>query len=380
MDIYQLRFLESAEIIKALARLRTGRELSTSRAREITACIQQGRQFFEAAPKSPLEIRPLVQFYGMLGFARALVISRRGVSLSTLSKGHGVRDISAPDARIAELRVRLEAHGTFAEFNDEVAALNRVCFFAADTQPTSLSIPCAPSSALVGFELTLKDILARVPRSAELFRRTYNHPPASESLDSLYFSEGENRFVLRLVDPDPLASREALRAIVERWRLRFPYLRRWRVVEAAKAWGDSYITVANVPFGDADDLSPELLPQREDGQFHASAPLPTDRHPPQDILLGVGGGYSEGPAYGIESINGQFMSEFSYMYLALFLLSSLVRYRPDIWAHAVSRSSLQDRPVDDQPLALVESFLEQSLADVSRLVVQALNPHEDRYA
>jgi hypothetical protein len=72
-------------------------------------------------------------------------------------------------------------------------------------------------------------------------------------------------------------------------------------------------------------------------------------------------------------------SEFSLHFMALYMLSSLVRYRPQTWAHAISRTSISDAPADDQALALIEKFLDINSATVPLFVVTVLNPKEDRF-
>lgn len=107
------KFLESGENLRPLVKMRFGREPSSSIAREISACLQQGRLFYEAAASSSLEIRPLQQFYGMVGFARALVVAQNLQSLSTLKPSQGIRDVSEGDSRIADLRVHVDRAGSF---------------------------------------------------------------------------------------------------------------------------------------------------------------------------------------------------------------------------------------------------------------------------
>jgi hypothetical protein len=41
----------------------------------------------------------------------------------------------------------------------------------------------------------------------------------------------------------------------------------------------------------------------------------------------------------------------------MFLLSSVVRYRPQTWGHAISRSVTEENAADDRALALIESFM-----------------------
>src|SRR5215475_13923116 len=122
-DWYKCKFLESGDNLKPLIKARIDKTPSTEIAREIIACLQQGRLFYEAAAHSPLEIRPLQQFYGMTGLARALAIARECRSLSTLCQAHGLKDISAHNSRIEDLTVAIQNRGTFLEFNSVVRQL-----------------------------------------------------------------------------------------------------------------------------------------------------------------------------------------------------------------------------------------------------------------
>jgi len=130
---YRCRFLESSENLKPLVKKSFGREPSTSLAREIASCLQQGRLFYEAAASSPLEIRPLQLFYGMVGFAKALVIARNQHPLSTLTPSHGLKDISQGNSKIADLRLKILGRGTFQDFNDVASDLSRLRY--ADSSP-----------------------------------------------------------------------------------------------------------------------------------------------------------------------------------------------------------------------------------------------------
>lgn len=108
--------------------------------------------------------------------------------------------------------------------------------------------------------------------------------------------------------------------------------------------------------------------------------IPTvPRTPVQSILVPMAGGFPEGHSYAMAPIDGLYPSEFALHYLMLFMLASVVRYRPDTWAHAISRSVLSNRPADDEVLAILERFLEVHLSSIVGLVVPALNPNEDRY-
>ncbi|MGB9235307.1 MAG: YaaC family protein [Terriglobales bacterium] len=379
VDWHRCKFLESTENLKPLVKQRFGREPSSSIAREIAACLQQGRLFYEAASTSPLEIRPLQQFYGMVGFAKALIVASRLSSLATLRPTHGIKDISAGNARIAELKLQIERSGRFQEFNDVVAPLTRLGLVDMVNKSRAIYFPSATSEVLQGIELSLREILSRIPRLESLYRQTFGEE-ASTDLISLETGSQEADFRIRVDDQELFADRESLRRMVLRWRERFPFLRTWRLHSAQYAWGNSLIYFRNVRNLDIDEFSKAYL-REQNGAFQELA-LAGDINEPfslKDGFCPVAGGYS-GIIYAIAPVRDLYFSEFSMHYLALFLLSSLMRYRPQTWTHAISRSVVAGEPADDRALSLIERFLRLNETEIPEFVVQILNPHEDAFA
>ena len=82
----------------------------------------------------------------------------------------------------------------------------------------------------------------------------------------------------------------------------------------------------------------------------------------------------------ISPVNGYSVSELSIHYLALFLLSSLVRYRPQTWMHALTRSVMPNAPSDDRAISLIELFLDENSELVPAAIVGILNPPPGDYA
>jgi hypothetical protein len=378
-DWHKCRFLESADNLKRLTKVRTGRSISSAIAREIVACVQQGRLFYEAAASAPLEIRPLQQFYGMIGFAKALVASHRMASLSTLCAAHGLSDISASNSRIPELTVRLGSAGTFQEFNDVVAELNRLCCYGGDAmEPYVIRLPTAKSHTLLGLQLTLRDLLSRIPDMESLYEMTFEAAPDLKKVGVFHDSINPSAWEVTVQGGPPISDREAAREVVRECRHTVPFLQSWRLKYAARSYGETLLTFMNVEATGIDDLSEEWLPQH-DGYFEATEPdRPDARFPVENRFNPLAGGYS-GLVYAITPVATAYLSEYSLHYLALFLLSSLVRYRPQVWAHAISRSATAQQPAGDEALSLVERFLELNRFAIPSLTVQVLNPHEDRY-
>lgn len=395
MSIESLQFLESAENVKRRLLKLTGREPSTNSALQIAACIRQGRQFYMAAGIAPLEIRPLVQFYGFVGFAKALILARSGLHkvTDTLHKSHGLRDISPSGGRLEELTVRVESKGTFVEFNDAVRNFNRV-IYTDNGKYRSVNILTATSEVISGSCITLRELIGRQPMLQDLYKNTFDEPAASENLGLLRHSivrESDSAssracFSIVLHDASSLLGSDAnqLRSLIERWRERFPYLRRWRLTGAQYSAGKTELTLMNLlpgvgPEGEIPDGSLKVM-QNGDVTFATNPwhPFP-EVVPLREALEGVGGGFSGGFLGGIEPLNGKYWSEFSISYATLFLLSSLVRYRPHTWAHAVSGRSSSESPSDDQMIALIESFLRQNSFDVPEMIENTIDGHGDPY-
>ena len=379
MDWHRCKFLESCENLKPMIKRRFGREPNTSIAREIIACLQQGRLFYEAAERSPLEIAPLQLFYGMVGFSKALIIASGLRPLATLKPSHGISDISETTSRIADLRLKIGGDGTFQEFNDVASKLTRVCYmdFRANEGRT-VHLPAAESSQLNGISLSLRDILSRVPGLDELYKMTFGANALTAIMNIETPRTSFDCFQIQVQDHERFCDLESLRKIVVRWRERFPVLRKWRLASAQYGWGNTTIWFENLPAQELDEFSKEYA-ICADGSYH---------HTPMDEAnrfglkqgLSPAAGYLQGGIYLISPIHGAYFSEFSLQYLALFILSSLVRYRPQIWAHAITRSAFGDKPVDDRMLSLIEKFLDLNRSSIPELVVAVLNPSEDFFS
>jgi hypothetical protein len=380
MDWHKCKFLESTENLKPLVKRRFGREPSSSIAREIVACLQQGRLFYEAARSSALEIRPLQQFYGMVGFAKALIVASRLSSLASLRHTHGLQDTSTGNSRIAELKLKIDSWGTFQEFNDVVAPLTRFGVIDVVNKSRAIYFPSAKSDKLGGVEISLREILGRIPGLEGLYRQTFGEEALTD-LVSLETGSLENDLRIRVDDQELFADRDSLKQMVSRWRERFPFLRIWRLHSAQYAWGNSLIYFRNVHNLNINEFSAEYL-KEQNGTFQEQ-PLSGDENQPfslEDGFCPVAGGLLGGAIYAVAPVQDLYFSEFSMQYLALFLLSSLVRYRPQTWTHAISRSVVPGEPADDKALSLIERFLDINQTNIPEFVVKVLNPHEDAFA
>jgi YaaC-like Protein len=128
-DWNKIKFLESTTNLKAVIKQATGRTPSTEIARDIAACLQQGRLFFEIAALAPLQVQPLQIYYGIVGFAKAIILARAVQSIANIAQSHGLSDISPQNAHIENLCLKFQAKGVFQQFNDAIAPLGRVNYY-----------------------------------------------------------------------------------------------------------------------------------------------------------------------------------------------------------------------------------------------------------
>jgi hypothetical protein len=350
----------------------TGRTPSTTTAREVAVCLQQGRLFFQSAEAGALEIKPLLLFYGTMAFSKALIVSKTSRPLATMPHTHGVTDVSGSGTSLAKLTVRIGTSGTFQQFNDVVAPLNRLNYRGHSAKMPQISVPAALSSELDGLTLTLPEILSRVPGLGRLYRQTFEKPALTDRILLWQSSYDSTYWILQIYDLD-FSDRNSMATLVQGCRQRYPVLTKWRVVRADR--DGSFILFGNVPVP-LNELDEATLPfkgssfdAKNNPEHDASIP----RVPIEKLLSSVGGSTDFSTSL-IAPVQGLFISEYSLQYIAMFLLSSLVRYRPQTWGHAITRTFTAEQPADDRALALIEEFMSLHSSTIPELVAELLNP------
>jgi hypothetical protein len=378
-DWHKLRFLESTSNLKPLVKARTGRTLNSASARALSVCLQQGRLFLDSAAKGPLEIRPLLLFYGQVGLAKALTIAWGRRTPSGLPKTHGLTDLSPPGSKLQDLQVRINESGTFNDYNNICCTLMRLSYWDTEWTPVSVYMPGAASVELEQLTLSLREILSRIPGLEDLYQATFDSPANVCPFQIYYFEK--DYFELTVWNRVRFSDRDTLRELVGDLRTRYPLLQHWHFHEATIAHGKSCLTFDNlVPpdgsdeFGDDLILSNTTFESKLDGRNDSELP----RMAVKSILTPVA---AEGPSgYIIAPYEGHYISHLSYHYLALFTLSSLVRYRPESWVNALASSSVGNQSADDQMVALIELCLERSGTVIPESVVSCIKPDEDEFS
>jgi hypothetical protein len=372
-DWYQVKFLESTANLKKVVKASIGRTPSSQVARNAGVCIQQGRLFYESAARAPLEIRPLLIFYGMVGFAKALVVARQCKGLATLPARHGLEDTSDQHANLEDLRVNIEGDGTFQRFNDTVADLERINFYSSLVLH-SLATPTCKSVQLQQKKFTLKSILERIPGLANLYQKTFNERHKTILCYPTYWADDLSYGELQINTPEMFNDLQTLEIITRIYREIFPFLNNWCFAEGSRDFKGSTLIFSSVDKGGIHEFSEQLFIKPGSGFVRPIRNAPDYRHiNVKEIMVPLSGGISNNTPYAIAPFEGLYISELSLYYLGMYLLSSLVRYHPQIWMHSISRLATNELPADDKALALIEQFMDLSLSVFPTLIVNAIS-------
>ncbi len=163
-----------------------GRELNGGHARELNAHIVQAREYFDAAANAGALVKPLLQYYGVLALARAIVMFRgRGRREATLTPSHGLKADWPSDASVGQVKLTF-TNGAFREL---LTATKNAQEFSATYMPladSSLlsSLPYSTPRTLVqhlslppsASECRLEDLVARMPHLTDLFEAALHRP------------------------------------------------------------------------------------------------------------------------------------------------------------------------------------------------------------
>ena len=258
-DWYQNKFLESTANIKSVIKDSVGKELTTEKANGIVVCLQQGRLFFQSANNAPLEIKPLLTFYGMIGFAKGLVLARSAMGIETLKQSHGLSEKSPQNAKLHELSLIINKNGTFPRFNDVISHKGRLKLIGDYSDPYYLGAPFDNSEKLFGKRITLKDILSRLPSLQKEYKSTFreddnvlqikfsahNIPEVSE-LQVSYYSK-------------PLYDFNSLRQLVNELRSNYPFLEKWCFDTYMYDPSGSSLHFCNLDKNDSDEFSGKFV-------------------------------------------------------------------------------------------------------------------------
>lgn len=369
MDWYSIKFLESTKNLRALVKKNMGREMNAAAASGIAACLTHGRLFFEAAERAPLEIRPLQIFYGIVSLSKALAAVRSCKSTDALVSAHGVSDISNKGSLLQNLTLQVGNKGTFQEFNDAICGLDSFNYYGDECEQIRVFKSSSGACELNDEKMTLKDILSRCPFIASSYQKTFDEQP--KNLTFTDFVES-NEFQIQIDETQLFYDRAQLVELVARLRNTYPFLNNWMLKSAQRAWNNSRLMFVNCDPRGIAEFDENVLVERSGVLSSVTVQPYLDFKTLLPVLSG--GVMNKYPTY-IVPLNDRAVSEYSLIYLGNFLLSSLVRYRPEIWGNAISSRFSQSGGSDDHCMALIESFLDQTAKTFPEYIIRCMETH-----
>jgi hypothetical protein len=317
----RLSFFESWDILTRAYHKRHGRRLSAEKARDIVSHLVQGREFFTSAHSAADLVRPLLLYYGVLALSRALILfldtakSRE----SALSPAHGCEvvdwqhDLAPGIQGLPTLKIRFR-EGTFSELttatrNEEsVTLLDAGIWPVMHRQPGALQFP-------PGTIVTVKEVLARIPKLQPLYERTFGERSACYPA-RIVFQPGGTQADITLYPT----------------KLGLP-----REEEMRDAFGlplDLPVSIRTSDYG-GDNAEPEIFFRLERKSFvESSQQLPPMKNDisKNGLLPGVYLTSLVSPLPG-----GLNLSSLSFHYLIAYVTGMLVRYYPSAWRSLINR-------------------------------------------
>ena len=374
-----IRYLESADHVKQAIAASMSYTPNTSKALEISSCITQGLRFFDSSKTSKMEIKPLLCFYGMSAFSKALILSRTKQSLVNLKAGHGIQDVTTKKARIAEMKLKINSSGTFAEFNDVASKIECITIYGEKCDEDWF-IPTSPSNQLSNIEVSIDDIWARSTFLGEAYKTTFKRDPKNIHLSiSAKYGEDEVKKV-KIIQKAKVITIDDVKSLVDRIRINYPVFKKLSIIDAEFDGTTTTLIFAN--FLPDNYEFERLKPGHRPGSFAYNPGLfayhdkISNNHnliPINEILPPLAGGVTLSEQRYIFPFKDKFISEWAYLYMGCFLLSSFCRYRPDDWMHAIQSRITPNRALDNKALYLVDLFLEYALKEFPKYISSAIN-------
>ncbi len=314
------------------------------RAYEICCCLQQGRSYYEAADKALDSVKPLLLYYGMVSFAGAIILAKgTKQSLSKMNRSHGLTPPDFTDAKSVDscATALTQGRGTFHELVDSCREIRFQIERTLDEGPLARArwgfFFGNEAADFTDVDLDIRGLASRLPDLRRVYELTYQQKP-EVFYGGIYLHQEKmcSQPVLAVhmgVHTQNLAAGHPLGVLAM-----------------------SHPAFVKLALQEFQYDSAAFLP-REDGSLECPLPMFTD------LNFGT---YCVSPF-----AEGLFLSEICIYYAIMYLLSMLVRYRPDLWM------SILHRGEGDRIMALLKTFIQFSFKKFPKLVILEIMPRSD---
>lgn len=355
----QLRVYESIENLKRILGKKDGQWVPLEALRSISAYLTQGRQYFEAAGKSDLAIRPLIIYYGMLAYAGAIAIIRARDAADVLEIGdHGLK-AKMKAARLLDFDVNIKRNGVFHLLNDAICDLQSASVLRNSEYSKERSAAIG-SAVLSGRSISFQDLLSRIPGIDGVYEQTFGKPARVVACSAIQFYEPSGGNIDVFPGASAVRNEMDLRRFVNSFRKRFPIFDRLLLTQARKI--DRFITLSFAltdrqgynEFSNAKNSAPGIW------DFHFRTDLPDT--PSEAVLVPMAGAMQGEQQHLVAPFQVGYVADLSIVFMAMHVVSHIVRYRPNVWMHALTSASTDSNPPDDHAIALIEKLMDIAIS------------------
>lgn|GEM_PF-6718615 len=309
------------------------KDLISLKSQQIASLMTQSEKYYEAASKAPLEIKPLILYYGMVGLSKCLILSGDNpYTLSALSpdnKNHSTHGLS----------FGTHIQGNDIPIRDGCKIEDEFCYVISSQKAVglyNLLRKCYSNTPIPnGYRFTVKEILSFIPEIYKEYQSYFKKRPNSWKCAAGIAKFGASQDNIQLIE-------------FESWYYISQRLRR----------NEKYLKCIIRCFP---ELQTEYNPQ----------PNSEDRFRLKDSASNIDDFIYVSKLLTLEQFalmkydNYRF-SDIDAHFILMYILSNLVRYRQDKWSRLIRR-------LDNDQIFLIESFIEISQIKYPYLILRELD-------
>ncbi len=329
---YLKRYQSNSFVQKKLRReITRNRGQINLKAAQISSLMVQSEKYYEAAVNAPLEIKPLILYYGMVGLSKSLILSGDNTyTLSALApdnRDHSTHGLKFGTQNPNDISIR-----------DGKRISNEFCYAA--TSPTRIGLynllrACYSNTPIPNdTRVAIQDLLSLVPEIYKEYRAYFKQKPRSWGADA-HFGVNNINDTIQLI-------------VFEDWYYHTQQINR------RERYPNSILR--NFP-----ELS--TLYTREpnsDDKFRLNNnAVSIDDYIYVSQLMTL-------ESFALKRLNGFSVSDIDIHFILMYILSNLVRYRQDKWSRLIRR-------LDNDEMFLIESFIEISSVKFPYVILRELD-------
>lgn len=328
-----LKRYQSSQFVEKKLKKEITRNRSTIRIKsnQISSLMVQSEKYYEAARSAPLEIKPLILYYGMVGLSKCLILSGDNqYTLSALApdnRAHSTHGLTFGTPNPTDRAIR-DGRKISNEFCYVTTNANRVGLYNLLRQCYSNTI--IPNNT----RFVIQDLLSLIPELYKEYLAYFKQKPRSWGANAHFGINNINDTIHLIVFEDWYYHTQRING-----RERYPN----SILRSFPELNSLYTGEVN-----------------SDDKFRLNNnAVSIDDYIYVSQLMTL-------ESFALKRLNGNSMSDIDVHFILLYIFSNLVRYRQDKWSRLIRR-------LDNDEMFLIESFIEISSVKFPYLILRELD-------